>query len=95
MNKSFKVEIYPDQDQEVLIEKTFGCVRYTYNFMLNLKQLLYKEFGISITLNRISKVLTMLKKLKLWLAEVDKCALQYVLKDLFVEKIICTKYLYS
>ena len=83
MNKSFKVEIYPDQDQEILIEKTFGCVRYTYNFMLNLKQLLYKEFGISITLNRISKVLTMLKKLKPWLAEVDKCALQYVLKDLF------------
>lgn len=83
MNKSFKVEIYPDQEQQILIEKTFGCVRYTYNFMLNLKQLLYKEFGILITLNRISKVLTMLKKLKPWLAEVDKCALQNVLKDLF------------
>lgn len=83
MNKSFKVEIYPDQDQRILIEKTFGCVRYVFNFMLTLKQLLYKDFGISISYNRMSKVLTMLKRLKPWLAEVDKCALQCVLKDLF------------
>ena len=82
MNKSFKIEIYPDQDQEILIEKTFGCVRYIYNFMLVLKQLLYKDFGISLSLSKMSKILTMLKKLKPWLAEVDKCALQNVLKDL-------------
>lgn len=82
MNKSFKVEIYPTEEQQILIEKTFGCVRYTYNFMLSLKQLLHKDFRMSINLNKLSKVLTMLKKLKLWLAKVDKCALQNVLKDL-------------
>ena len=28
MNKSFKVRIYPNQKQQALIDKTFGCVRY-------------------------------------------------------------------
>lgn len=37
MNKSFKIRIYPNQEQRVLIEKTFGSVRYVYNRMLNLK----------------------------------------------------------
>ncbi|WP_084389042.1 helix-turn-helix domain-containing protein [Fusibacter sp. 3D3] len=27
MNKAFKFRIYPNSEQEVLIGKTFGCVR--------------------------------------------------------------------
>lgn len=30
MNKSFKIRIYPNQEQQILIDKTFGCVRYIY-----------------------------------------------------------------
>lgn len=37
MNKTFKVRIYPNKEQQILIDKTHGCVRYIYNFMLNLK----------------------------------------------------------
>ncbi len=31
MNKAYKYRLYPDCDQEQLIKKTFGCVRYIYN----------------------------------------------------------------
>ena len=83
MRKSFKVEIYPEQEQQILIEKTFGCVRHVFNTMLYMKQYLYKEFGLNITEYQMSKLLTMYKKFHPWLKEVDMSALQNVLKDLF------------
>ena len=83
-NKSFKVRIYPNKEQKVLIDKTFGCTRFIYNFMLNLKQKLYKNFNITLSYNHMSKILTELKRYKLWLKEVDKWSLQNTLKDLDV-----------
>lgn len=82
MNKSFKIRIYPNKEQQILIDKTFGSARFVYNFMLNLKQKLYKNFNINLSYNNMSKVLTKLKKYKLWLYEVDAVALQQGLKDL-------------
>ena len=81
-NKSFKVRVYPNKEQKVLIDKTFGCARFIYNFMLNLKQKLYKDFNISLSYNHMSKILTELKKHKVWLKEVDKWSLQNTLKEL-------------
>lgn len=82
MNKSFKIRIYPNQEQQILIDKTFGCTRYIYNFMLNLKQKLYEFYRVSLNYNHMSKILTELKRQKLWLCEVDAVALQQCLKDL-------------
>lgn len=82
MNKSFKVRIYPNQKQQALINKTFGHTRYLYNFMLNLKQKLYKFSKLSLRYYDASKILTELKKHRSWLCEVDKCSLQECLKDL-------------
>lgn len=82
MNKSFKVRIYPNQEQQILIDKTFGNTRYLYNFMLNLRQKLYDFYDISLNYNNMSKILTELKKQKSWLQEPDKCSLQQCLKDL-------------
>ena len=82
VNKSFKVRIYPNQEQKVLIDKTFGCARFIYNFMLNLKQKLYEYHNISLGFYDLSKILTEIKRHKLWLKEVDKWALQNALKDL-------------
>lgn len=82
MNKSFKVRFYPSQEQQILIDKTFGCVRFLYNFMLNLKQKLYGFYDISLNCNDSSKILTELKKHKIWLCKVDAVALQQCLKDL-------------
>lgn len=82
MNKSFKLRVYPDKKQQVLIDKTFGCARFIYNFMLNLKQKLYKNFNINLSYNNMSKILTELKRHKLWLKEADKWSLQNSIKDL-------------
>ena len=82
MNKSFKVRIYPTKEQQILLEKSFGASRFIYNHFLKLKQYLYQEFNIKITVNHMSKMLTELKRQKSWLTVPDKCALQNTLKDL-------------
>lgn len=57
MIKSFKVRIYPTQEQQILLEKSFGASRFIYNHFLKLKQYLYQEFNIKITYNHMSKML--------------------------------------
>ena len=82
MNKSFKVRIYPTQEQRVLLEKTFGANRFVYNYFLNLKSKLYEFYRINLSYTNSSKVLTELKKQKTWLREVDSVSLQQTLRDL-------------
>jgi transposase len=33
-NKAYKFRIYPDDTQAALINRTFGCVRFVWNLML-------------------------------------------------------------
>ena len=82
MNKSFKVRIYPNQEQQILINNTFGCVRYIYNYMLRLKQKAYNIFKLKLNYVKISSILTKLKQRKSWLYKVDAIALQQCLRDL-------------
>ena len=82
MNKSFKVRIYPTEEQRVLLEKTFGANRFVYNYFLNLKSKLYEFYKINLSYNSTSKVLTELKKQKTWLKEVDSVSLVQTLRDL-------------
>ena len=82
MNKSFKVRIYPNQKQIQLIEKTFGCARYVYNYMLKFKQKAYNIFKLKLNYIKTSSILTKLKQRKSWLCEVDAVALQQCLRDL-------------
>ena len=45
--KGYKYRIYPNQEQEVLINKTFGCTRQISNLLLNEKEsvyFLYKDY---------------------------------------------------
>ena len=44
MNKSYVIRLYPTKSQINLIEKTFGCVRFIYNQMLEERIYVYKEF---------------------------------------------------
>ena len=82
MNKSFKVRIYPNEEQKFLLEKTFGANRFIYNYFLNLKIKLYDFYKINLSYNNSSKVLTELKKNKTWLKQVDAISLQQTLRDL-------------
>lgn len=81
-NKAYRYRIYPDKEQEVLIQKTFGCVRFVYNHFLNDRITAYKENGESRTFFQQNKALTTLKQEYPWLQEPDKNALQNALRDL-------------
>lgn len=82
MERAYRLRIYPNKNQIELLEKTFGCVRYIYNYFLNRKIILYKENNINLTYNECSKELTQLKKENKWLKVPDKCALQNALRNL-------------
>jgi putative transposase len=82
MNKSFKVRVYPTEEQKILLEKTFGANRFVYNYFLNLKSKLYEFYELNLSFANSSKVLTELKKQKTWLKEVDAVSLQQTLRDL-------------
>ena len=82
MEKAYRYRIYPNKQQEELIQKTFGCVRFVYNYYLNKRKVLYETEKVSFTYNMCSKDLTSLKKENGWLKEPDKDSLQKSLKDL-------------
>ena len=82
LNKTFKIRIYPNKEQIRVINGTLNSTRYLYNYMLNIKDKLYKFFGISLSYNHSSRVMTELKKHKTWLKLVDSTALQQTLRDL-------------
>ena len=82
MYKSFKVRIYPSEEQIFLLEKTFGANRFIYNYFLNLKSKLYEFYKINLSFFNSSKVLTELKKHKTWLKQVDSVSLVQTLRDL-------------
>ena len=82
VEKAYKFRIYPNKHQKVLINKTFGCCRFVYNYYLNKRKKLYEEENISFTYNMCSKDLTSLKRELIWLKEPDKDSLQKSLKDL-------------
>ena len=81
-NKAYKYRIYPNKEQDVLIQKTFGCVRFVYNHFLEDRITAYTDNKESRTFFQQNKMLTVLKAENEWLKEPDKNALQYALRDL-------------
>lgn len=84
MEKAYKFRLYPNKEQEILIQKTFGSVRFVYNHYLAKRKEVYSEQGITLGYNKCSADLTQIKKQDEyeWLKEVDSTALQSSLKDL-------------
>ena len=84
MERAYKFRIYPSKEQETLIQKTFGCVRYVYNYFLAERKRRYEESKETMSVYTCSKALTVLKHTPEteWLCEPDKNALQYALRDL-------------
>lgn len=77
INRGYKYRIYPNKEQEILIQKTIGCARFIYNKMLENRITTYEKYKE----NKIE-----LKKQKhrtpasykgeyTWLKEVDSLAL--------------------
>ena len=74
--------IYPNKEQEQMIEQTFGCTRFIYNYFLDMKSKAYQENGENISCFTMSKMIPALKEEYPWLAEVDSSALNYSLRAL-------------
>lgn len=83
MDKTFEYRIYPSADQEVLLQKTFGCCRWVYNKVLAMRRDEYVQTGKSKHINfYITQIPAWKKTDAPWLSEVDSMALQQSLRDL-------------
>jgi len=70
MHKGYKFRIYPNEEQRILFDKTFGCVRFIYNQMLSDKITHYKLTG-----EMLYCYPSQYKAEYPWLKEVDSLAL--------------------
>lgn len=76
MFKSYKFRLYPNKEQESLIQKTFGCVRFVYNQCLAYKIDKYKTEEVSLSRIDVNNYKNHTLKTEYeWLKEVDKFAL--------------------
>ena len=84
ITKSYKFRIYPNESQRILIDKTFGCCRFVYNYYLAKSIEDYGRTGKSNSYSQNSKDYTELKKKEefWWLKETDSSAHQRALKNL-------------
>lgn len=82
MEKAYKFRLYPNKEQETLLQKTFGCCRFVYNHYLAKRIERYQLDKSSMNYNACSADLKELKKSFDWLKEVDSVSLQSSLKDL-------------
>jgi len=83
MQKGVKFRIYPNREQQNLINQTLGCCRLVYNKGLAMRNEAYKN-GNKIGYTQTSAMLTELKKDDdfSFLRDVDSIALQQSLRDL-------------
>ena len=84
--QGYKFRIYPNEEQQEMFEKHFGCTRFVYNFGLALKQEYYEKEGKSLSKRQVQDALVALKKdpEHLWLNEVNSQSLLASLGNLDV-----------
>lgn len=82
MFKAFKYRIYPTDEQKVLMEKHFGCVRLIYNLGLSAKQMAYSGNKKNVSRIKLQEQLIDLKNEFDWMKEVNSQSLQSSLKNL-------------
>ena len=73
MNKAIKYRLYPNKEQIIFFEKTFGCCRKLYNLMLSDK---IESYGKTKTFLTVTPA--RYKKEYPYLKEVDSLALANV-----------------
>lgn len=97
LKKGYKYRIYPTAEQAQLLDRTFGCTRYIYNYLLSKAKAEYQTYvqlkdtpGVtnlqkpSLSSYEFSAQLTQLKKEPdhAWLNDVSSVALQQVTRHL-------------
>ena len=74
---TYKYRIYPNKEQQIFIEKTFGCCRFVYNQLLAYKKDLYEKEKKTIGKFDCNNYCNHTIKAQYpWLREIDSRALQ-------------------
>ena len=79
---TYRFRLYPSKDQIKRLSKSFGCVRYIYNYFLAKEKDNYKLNHNHLGYYSNAKALTELKKEHVWLKECNSQSLQQSLKHL-------------
>lgn len=84
IHKTYRFAITPNKEQQILLNKHFGCVRYVYNHFLNERKEQYVKSKKFDNYYIQAKTLTELKKNNEtnWLKEVNSQTLQFSLRCL-------------
>lgn len=84
VNKTYRFRLMPNEEQEILLAKHFGCTRFVYNYFLNERKQQYQADKKSDTYYAQAATLTKIKKQEEtnWLKEVNSQSLQFVLRSL-------------
>ena len=82
--RAYKYRFYPTPEQAQLLEHTFGCTRFVYNWALNLRKEAYEQRQETISYGQTSTLLSKLKQEeeKHWLNDVSSVPLQQALRHL-------------
>lgn len=82
--KAYPLQIHPNKEQEILIQKTFGCARFVHNHFLELWKEECLKTGKGLSNQACSALLSEMKneEATCWLKSVDSMALQSSLDNL-------------
>src|ERR671924_619666 len=82
MRTAYKCRAYPDPDQQLMLARTFGCVRVVWNRTLAARQTRYATEGKGTSYRETDAALTAMKRLPelAWLNEVSSVPLQQTLR---------------
>ena len=82
--KAYKLRLYPNLEQTILINKNIGSSRFIYNIFLYKKETYYKETNKNLSLKMMKHMLVELKQdiNYVWLNEVDSMSLTNTLENL-------------
>ena len=72
MYKAYKFRLYPNIVQKKLINKTFGCTRFVYNYYLERM----KQEGYTYAYNNIKDYVSNLKYKSVFLQEIDSIVIR-------------------
>lgn len=84
IKRAYVYRFYPTDEQKQQLARTFGCVRYVYNWALSLRQQTYHETGKGLSYQTLDAQMTMLRHepATCFLSEVSCVPLQQSLRHL-------------
>lgn len=79
MNRAFEIRLYPNEEQKLKLNQTFGACRFVYNNILGLRQSYFNVYGFK---DKDLDIMDMLKEFEPWLNNIGSQALCQSLNDL-------------